>query len=333
MKRFELIPSDEWFDYDLKITLKPCYRCNQCCWYCPEYDNKSNMWTLQQCNQVIETLQDIPEDKENVFIYFYGGEPTLSKYWEYLHFELSSRLADRNIFFQTQTNMSINKTRLEDFLKSFREKTPENHNIDICNSYHLGKQSVDSYIEKMTVCDKYDSLGLCFFSTEIPKEEQFIREFTSIADIFPDRLKLKFTVLPQLKLRYKHTYGHLFNDEYLMGTDNGEYIEYRYFMRKYPYLEEYLEESWNFNVDGVEKNYVDVINEKIYTKFKYTRCTAGSKGIVIDHNQKVYHCNDDFENNINITPLAEVDMSTYLSRDSICLNCQCWDGLDFVKYK
>ena len=53
----------------------------------------------------------------------------------------------------------------------------------------------------------------------------------------------------------------------------------------------------------------------------------------MDHNLMVYHCNDDFETGINATKLKELDLNTYLNRDAICLNCSCWDGLDFKKYE
>ena len=331
MKRFELIDNGVWYKYDLKITLKPCYRCNQCCWYCHEFDNKTNMWSLEQCDEVLDKLSRIPTSREDIFIYMYGGEPTMSDYWEYLQLELSNLLSDRNVVFQTQTNMSVSAYRLRNFLSDARANMPDNHVIDICSSYHLYKQSVDEFISKMRICDEYDSLGFCFFSTEIDKEEQMISDFNSLIAVYPDKVKMKFTVVGDV--RTNRRYKHLLKDDYLMGTDDGEYIEYRYYTRKYPHMKQYLEHSWNFDVDGVNKNYVDVVHDRDYARVKYMRCEAGSKGIVIDHDLLVYHCNDDFESKIKQTSLQDFEVADYIKTDTVCLNCSCWDGLDFKKYR
>lgn len=66
-------------------------------------------------------------------------------------------------------------------------------------------------------------------------------------------------------------------------------------------------------------------------KFKYMKCECGVKNMVIDHNLNVYHCNDDFYNNINVSSLYDVDTSTYFNRYVRCLNSACYDGLDFTK--
>ena len=83
---FEIIQHPEWFDYDLKITLKPTFKCNHRCWFCNEYDNSTQSWTQEQCDVVLDKLKEIPSNKKRIFFYFYGGEPTRSKYWEYLNY-------------------------------------------------------------------------------------------------------------------------------------------------------------------------------------------------------------------------------------------------------
>ncbi len=157
MKSFELIPSRAFPQYDVKITLKPSYRCNQKCWYCPEYDNKSQLWTDDSCEAVLDQLSNLPDRFKNVFIYMYGGEPTLSPHWEYIQMRLSEMYIERNVFFQTQTNMSIKPERLDKFLLNFNQLKPDTHIMDICSSYHLGKQHVDQYIEKMKICESKGS--------------------------------------------------------------------------------------------------------------------------------------------------------------------------------
>ena len=90
MNEFKLIQTDQFPVYDLKITLKPCFRCNHNCWFGDEYNNSSSMWSKEDCDAVIDKLRDIPDTKQKLFFYFYGGEPTLSEHWEYLNYYLRS---------------------------------------------------------------------------------------------------------------------------------------------------------------------------------------------------------------------------------------------------
>ena len=154
---FEIISHPDWFDYDLKVTLKPTFKCNHRCWFCNEYDNATKSWTKEQCDQVLEKLKDIPKSKKRIFFYFYGGEPTLSKHWEYLNYRLVEIFHDRELFIQTQTNLSLNANRLEQFLQHVNLIKSDTHQIDICSSYHLNKQDVAEFVEKMHICNRYNS--------------------------------------------------------------------------------------------------------------------------------------------------------------------------------
>jgi len=331
IKSFEIIQTDEWPEYDLKITLKPCFRCNHKCWFCEEYDNKTKTWTKDQCDQVLDKLKDIPKDKQKIFFYFYGGEPTLSKYWEYLNYKLVELFPERELFIQTQTNLSLNKNRLHKFLTKIQSIKKHKHTIDICSSYHLNKQKVNDFIDKMKICQKHNSLGLCFFSTELSKKQQTLSELTAISNIFPDKLKMRFTEIFNLSLKKTQGYEEYLNDEYLVGDDNGKSLEFRYWLKYYPELKKYFEQGWNFNVDGDTYNFSEVSGFDIHKKFKFMKCECGVKNMVIDHNLKVYHCNDDFYNNINIKDLQDLNLNTYFSKYVRCLNNACYDGLDHKK--
>jgi hypothetical protein len=332
MKSFKQLKTEEWFDYDLKITIKPCFKCNHKCWFCSEYDNNTAVWTKDHCDLVIEKLTTIPKDRKRIFIYFYGGEPTLSQYWEYLHERIIDILNDRVLYIQTQTNLSLTKNRLDGFLKNITEIKQDHHTIDICSSYHIDKQSVNEFIEKMDVCNEYDCLGLCFFSTEIPKHDQCINEFNRLLRAYPNKIKLRFTETHNLTNKNIPGYDHLLTDQYLIGNDNGKSLEYRYWLRRFPEWKTYFETGWNFDVDGKIYNFSDVSGNNIHMKFKYMKCDCGVKNIVIDHTLNVFHCNDDYYSNINKTPLSQLDVEAYISRPVRCLNNACYDGLDFHKY-
>jgi len=328
--KFEIIKTAQFPEYDLKVTLKPSFKCNHACWFCNEYNNTSTQWSEADCAAVISKLSQIPVSKRRLFFYFYGGEPTLSRYWEHLHFELIKIFSDRELFLQTQTNLSIAYDRLEVFLQTATTCTAK---IDICSSYHIGKQSVDEFSKKLYLSNKYNAMGLCFFSTEIGREDQFLSEFNLLNSRFPGKIKLKFTEIENLTFLNLPDYKVHLTDDYLRGDDNGKSLEYRYFTRKYPHFKEYFEEGWNFNIDGTVKNYSEVKASKIHTKFKHMWCECGKKNIVIDHTLQVYHCNDDYNKQIRGANLADIDVNAFLKSDVVCINTTCYDGLDHVKYR
>lgn len=329
---FKLIPTSSWPEYDVKITLKPSFKCNQMCWFCSEYDNNTRVWDESRCDLVLNKLAELPERYQNVFIYIYGGEPTLSKSWEYLQYSLVKLFSNRELYIQTQTNLSLNASRLDNFLLEINKIKQESHEVNICSSYHIGKQDVTEFIHKMSICEQHGSLGLCFFSTEIAKEEQMLHDWDKLIEKYPDHIKLKFTEIGDLLTRTDvEGYDHLLDDEYLVGDDAGMSLEYRYWVKKFPQWKQYSETGWNFDVDGHVLNYSEVKAKKINRKFKYMKCECGNKGAVIDHNLVVYHCNDDCYNDINGKKLTDVNFNEYFQRPVRCLNAECYDGLDFKK--
>ncbi len=333
IKNFELIKTEEWPDYDLKVTLKPCFKCNHKCWFCLEYNNNTKTWTKQQCDDVLEKLKTIPKNKKKIFFYFYGGEPTMSEHWEYLNFKLIEFFKDRQLYIQTQTNLSIGKKRLEKFLIEVNNIKRDNHTINICSSYHINKQRVETFIEKMHICNKYKALGLCFFSTELPEKEKTLNELYKIVEAYPDKLKMRFTETEDLVNKNIKGYEKYIKDEYLIGNDNGKSLEFRYWLKYYPELKKYFEQGWNFKVNDRVYNFSEVSGYNIHKKFKYMKCDCGIKNMVIDHDLNVFHCNDDFYNKINITKLKDLNLTTYLNNAVRCLNNHCYDGLDHKKYR
>jgi hypothetical protein len=302
--------------------------------FCEEYNNKTKTWTREECDLVLDKLQTIPKNKQKLFFYFYGGEPTLSKNWEYLNYRILELFPDKEIFLQTQTNLSIDNKRLEEFLIQVNHLKGDNHTVDICSSYHLNKQLVSEFIEKMRICEKHNALGLCFFSTELCKKEQTLSELNKILKFYPDRVKLRFTEIEGLALKRIAGYEEYLSDEYLVGNDCGKSLDFRYWLREYPYLRRYFEDGWNFKVNDKIYNFSEVSGYNIHKKFKFMKCSCGTKNIVIDHNLKVYHCNDDFNNQINITQLRDIPtFCDYLKKDVRCLNNACYDGLDHLKYR
>lgn len=327
---FQLIQTSAYPEFDLKITLKPSYRCNQSCWFCEEYDNASYMWTKEDCDLVLDKLKEIPSNKKSIWIYFYGGEPTLSIYWEYLQYEIVKLFPFKELFIQTQTNMSIDPNRLKMFLTQIDELKQPNHTINICGSYHLNKQTVEEYLTIMDICKEHYALGLTFFNTDLLHKDQFFKEFYTLVAKYPDDVKLRFTEIG--KGVQETDEAQLYDDKYPIKS-----YEYRYLMEHHKELQKYFEEGFNFNVningDEAVMNFAEVSAKDVHKNFRLMKCECGSKNLVIDHNLKAYHCNDDFKNNINVHEIADINLKTFLEKPVFCMNSACYDGLEFHKWK
>jgi hypothetical protein len=229
---------------------------------------------------------------------------------------------DKELFIQTQTNLSIDNTRLISFLDSINNVSINStkHKIDICSSYHLNKQNVNDFVKTLKILDKYNVMGLVFINTDYLNEEQFIEEFKILLKHFPNKIKLRFTeIQPDSPKRSLYP-----------ETKNLKSFEYFYFVEKYDF-QQYFEEGFNFMVNDKLYNFSEISALDIHKHFRFMKCDCFVKNIVIDHNLKVYHCNDDFKNNINVHDISDVNSSFF--KKSFCLNKACYDGLEFRKYR
>jgi len=154
----------------------------------------------------------------------------------------------------------------------------------------------------------------------------------SIIETYPSKLKMRFTEICDLANRNIPEYAEYLKDDYLIGTDAGKSLEFRYWLKYYPELKQYFENGWNFKVNDEHTfNFSEVSAYNIHMKFKFMKCACGIKNMVIDHELNVYHCNDDFYNKRNVFKLLDIDIKTYLNRYVRCLNNACYDGLDHKK--
>lgn len=290
---------------DLKITLKPTYKCNQMCSFCKEYNNGFKSWGRNTIDILCEKLKELPKKFEKIFIYYYGGEPTLFKHLEYLTEKLFDTLGDRDVFIQCQTNGSISMRRIKNF--NFK-------NFEFCTSYHLNKQTVDEFIQKLLLMREMDILGFCFINTDRENEIQFIDEFNRLASVIPDKIKMRFTFLP-----------------------GAEVNDYEYFTKKYPYLNNFCEEQFEFKVNGGVIGYDEFYNKRL-NNFKNMKCECTSKSLVVNWDETVFHCDDETRilltnHNKKMLYLKDLDLSTFFKPFKICSEPWCHRGLEFSKYK
>lgn len=293
---------------DLKITLKPTYKCNQMCSFCCEYDNTFPEWDRSTITRLIDKLKDTPDRFQKIFVYYYGGEPTLFKHLEELTEKLFEVYKDRDLFIQCQTNLSIDKNRLYNF---------KYNNFEFCSSYHMNKQKVEDFIEKLNILKELNILGYCFMNTYLDQEQQFIKEFNALAQAIPDKLKMRFTV-----------------DNTNPGS---KHMNYEKLIKTYPFLNNYLETQFTFLIDSKEVIYDKAYNEGLYKQCRFCKCEVGSKSLVINYDELCYHCDDEsnkFNNKeIKGLPLKDLDLNNFFVPYKICRVKQCHRGLEFKKWR
>lgn len=292
-----MLTNESCDSFDFKVTIKPTLKCNHQCWYCEEYDN-SNHTRLEDMTSIIEHLKLL--NKNNIWIYFYGGEPTINPYWEQL--VLDCDIIASNI--QTQSNLSLKLQRLEKFCDTnYRSK------VTISPSYHISKQPIKEFIYKCSLLEQAGMLAPIFVSTEIKRAEQFKKDFQALYDKFGDKVKVRYT-----------EYG------------NDITMEYNYFSPNYSDKEE----EYTFLLDNQSISYYNVRKNRIFEQFKYKRCESGSKHLVINPDGTLYNCNDYYEAGIllpyNILSDWNPNKFKSLFVDNICRVDTCVDGLEYVKY-
>jgi len=291
MNIFKHIKHPSYPDFQSKVTIIPSYKCNQMCSFCDEYDNKATDLSLDNFYNLFQHL-----NPNKLWAYFYGGEPTINKHWEEMNYAMGDFIKEGWI--QTQSNLSIKQGRLEKFCENYKSSVP----LEICSSYHLGKQDVKDFIEKALILKDYGMLGYIFVSSEISKEEQFIEEFSELNLYFSSKVKTRWT-------------------ETLEST----YKERQHFINKYPWLFNYQEPGFNFSIDNEFTTYDDVRTKELFKDFKLMKCECGSKNLVLDHSGNLYYCMHDFKEGFR--PLTQVKRE-----DTFCLHKACSDGLEFTKY-
>lgn len=229
---------------DMHVMLQTSYNCNHRCWFCTEWSSNGKSWTKSECDLVVDKLTQLPPEKNKIFIQFHGGEPTLCDHWEYIQYELVDRLKDRELFIQTQTNLSLSKDRLANYLDEIHKRRQKHHVIDINGSYHLGKQHINEYVEKMKMLTPRVAFGGVQFVGEIMcREEKTINEYNILENSFPGQICYRHVVVNQpgktsIKNRYK-TFSETDN------TGNRTNIEYRYTVQNFPeLLSRYYPHGW-----------------------------------------------------------------------------------------
>ena len=287
---------------------------------------------------------------------------------------------------------------MKNFLDKVCDYKPDHNVIDIHGSYHLGKQHVDDYIEKMLILQQYVGFGAVSMSAElINKTTETIVEYRDLVNALPTgKVFFRNTIVNDPKSIFTNgdagrgrllppgefeRYKQLIDEdpEYYIGKDEGSAIEYRYMMRHHPELAHmylpfgficppsdfisnnrwrnlYVTKTYNVMIGlthasrkyykkteklkdilpDLYKHTLDVYHEQqsgCVQNVKYMKCNSGRKGMEIAHDMRVHHCHEqtpfDPPDKNPTTTIDKIDMSTWLSKDIMCMAAECICGMDW----
>lgn len=234
----------------MHIMLQSSYNCNHRCWFCNEWSKTGRSWSKSECDIVVDKLSMLPDTINKIFIQFHGGEPTLCRYWEYIQYQLVDKLKDRQLFIQTQTNLSLSHSRLESFLEKIHAIRMPNHVIDINCSYHLGMQDVKQYARKLQLITPHVAYGGVQFIGEIVcQQEKTLDELKYLRDRFHDKICYRHVVINNPNITEIKEKYYKFN---IKLNEHDSNFEYRYTLENYPELfSEYYPYGWllKFNTE------------------------------------------------------------------------------------
>ena len=158
------------FTIEVRLTSK----CNYNCYYCTDLHynkvpfikhNSQNMCDL--INVAYKLL------KKPIYIYIYGGEPTIYPHlYSYLDALVDGIDCDVDITIDIQSNLSLKL----DWWKVFCEKySAINHYLKICGSYHNTQTSIHDFLSKAILLKKHNMLNVVTFMYN--KQKNVLNDF------------------------------------------------------------------------------------------------------------------------------------------------------------
>lgn len=160
------------FTIEVRLTSK----CNYNCYYCTDlHYNKVPFVThntKNMCDLINVAYQII---KKPIYIYIYGGEPTI---YPHLHSYLDALVeginCDVDITIDIQSNLSLKL----DWWKTFCEKYKDtNHYLKICGSYHNTQTTIHDFLSKAILIKKYNMLNVVTFMYN--KQKNVLSDFNT----------------------------------------------------------------------------------------------------------------------------------------------------------
>jgi organic radical activating enzyme len=293
----------------LDITIRLSDRCNFTCNYCSYYDNTEKFFSKQHMIRLFESILDEVPDRDIMF-YLHGGEPTIVPKLQDILVHVLTKYNKQKISFEIQTNTSQH-------IKWFKKLIPYNECIKfVCSYQHHQNKSFQTWLDKVLFLEDNNMLHCIDFMLEHEHEDEVIDCLQSILDSHSNIIKY-------ISLHY---INYTINDKY---TGISTHFNKPTDIYKITYN--------NGKVDLVEKNKIHSNN---LDEFKFFKCEAGRKNLVVDVNGDVWYClgHKGFGRAINKTkPQFNIFKNNMIqsitSKDCICLWSKCYCELWLKKWR
>ena len=146
------------FTIEVRLTSK----CNYNCYYCTDLHYNKVPFVKHNTKNMCDLINAAYNIfKKPIYIYIYGGEPTIYPHlYSYLDALVEGIQCDVDITIDIQSNLSLKL----DWWKKFCERYKSvNHYLRICGSYHNTQTTIHDFLSKAVLLKKYGMLNVITF--------------------------------------------------------------------------------------------------------------------------------------------------------------------------
>jgi len=269
VKDFETLIANEYTN-KFVIEFKPTDNCNFNCSYCCFHDNTTKHLSNEQFDNYLKVLKQIDTKKEEIFLFVYGGEPTMHPEMSSMIVKINELYKDKKIKTLIQSNGQ--RWKLEDYKK--HHDIMQQHNIEyvFSFSYHSEFAKMSELLPAINYLkdnNAFDVMTYMITRKNINKHLQRIKIFKSLK--IPLYVR---TILQESEWFLTSEYKDLISteDDLFQVTDK----------------------------NGTRSLSFEDLTMNGYLNFKGYKCSSGEHSILMASNGKIYRCDMDFLYDRNI---------------------------------
>lgn len=248
------------------IEFKPTDNCNFNCSYCCFHDNSSKHLSDEQFANYLEVLKKMDTPKEEIFLFVYGGEPTMHPKLTEMIIAINQLYKDKKVRTLIQSNGI--KWNSADYEKN--HFLLKEHDIDYVFSFSFHKEftnitEIVARINYLKMQGVFDVMTYMITRRDIDKHIRNIKIFESLGVPLYVR-----TILQESEWFLTSPYK-----KYISSTPD-----------ETPYI---LEDE-----KGTRPLSFEDLTMGGYLNFKGYKCSSGVDAILLASNGKIYRCDMDF---------------------------------------
>ncbi len=291
IKDFDKLIANEYTN-KLVIEFKPTDNCNFDCSYCCFHDNTTKHLSREQFNNYKKILIERGTDKDEVFLFIYGGEPTMHPDILIYINELSQIYNDKKVKILIQTNGQ--KWDIKEYTVACDFFDIHNLNASFSFSFHEEFSKLDQITKRIKYLLNRNRFDVMTYM--ITKDN--IKRHLSIINI------LKHLDIPiYVRTILQESEWFLKNDKYnkyiTRDLDDKSFVLYAN--------------------DTISKMAFEDLTMNGYLNFKGYYCTAGVNSVLLSANGKIYRCDMDFLYDKDI--MYDVNKDNKLINDTQYIKC------------